>query len=142
MERGSSTLLLGAIVLSGAMFFGVSTALNSADPVEEQEIGQVQAALEKVGGFVLDAYPELKEESERYSTELINRHVDAELYKCSGKACQETLDKLSEFTQALKEECRLTEVSKCQYLQPLQFVEHGLMLKIKVNQESSDTDED
>lgn len=130
MDRGGSILLLGAVVLSGAMFFG---AINSADPVEEQEVGQVQAALEKVGSFVLDAYPELKEESERYSTELINRHVDAELYKCSGKACQETLDKLSEFTQALKEECLLTAVLKCQYLPRLQMVEHGLTLKVKAN---------
>lgn len=124
------------------MFFGVSTAINSADPVKEQEVGQVQAALEKVGSFVLDAYPELKEESERYSTELINRHVYAELYKGSGKACQETLDKLSEFTQALKEECQLTEVSKCQYLPHLQMLERGLTLKIKVNQEASESNED
>lgn len=135
MERGGSILLLGAVVLSGAIFFG---AINSADPVDEQEVGQVQAALEKVGSFVLDAYPELKEESERYSTELINRHVDAELYKCSGKTCQETLDKLSEFTQALKDECQLTEVSKCHYLPPLKMLERRLTLKIKVNQESNE----
>ena len=140
MDRGGGALLLGGFLLSGAVFFGVSTAIASATPVEEQEVGQVQAALEKVGSFVLDAYPELKEESERYSTELISRHVDAELYKCSGKACQETLDKLSEFTLALKEECQLTELSKCQYLPHLKFVEHGLTLK--VNHEASDTDED
>lgn len=140
MGRGGSILLLGTVVLSGAMFFGVSTAINSAAPVEEPEVGQVRAAIEQVGSFLLDAYPELKEESERYSTELIERHVDAELLKCSGKACQETLDKLSEFTLALKEECRQTELSKCQYLPRLQFVEHGLTLK--VNQDASDTDED
>ncbi|CAH7355872.1 hypothetical protein VCRA2110O2_30211 [Vibrio crassostreae] len=135
MERGGSILLLGTVLLSGAMFFG---GINSVDPVEEQEVGQVQTALEKVGSFFLDAYPELKEESDRYSTELINRYVEAELYKCNGKTCQETLDKLSEFTQALKDECQLTEVSKCQYLPHLKMLERGLTLKIIVNQESNE----
>lgn len=90
---------------------------------------------------MLDAYPELKEESERYSTMLIMRHVDLELFRCSGQACQETLEQLSRFTLNLKDQCQVAEVSKCQYLPYLQLVEHKMIIKVKASLEAGGIDE-